>query len=82
MAWFTLEDIYNDIQNGASLPRLHKVYGGAELYIPQQMPDYKERIIEEFSGYNYDELSHKYNTTVRNVRKIVEEVKPKAPTLF
>ena len=70
---FTLEDIYNDIKAGASIERIHKQYGGFNLYIPQQRPDYKERIIEEFNGYNFDQLAYKYNTTPKNVRQIVKD---------
>ena len=79
---FTLEDIYNDIKAGASLPRLHKKYGGFKIYIPQRMPDYKERIIEEFTGYNYDELAFKYNTSRSNVEEIIKQNKEENNGLF
>lgn len=79
---FTLEDIYNDIKAGASLPRLHKKYGGFKIYIPQRMPDYKERIIEEFTGYNYDELAFKYNTSRSNVEEIIKQNKEEHNGLF
>ncbi len=79
---FTLEDIFNDIKAGASLPRLHKKYGGFKIYIPQRMPNYKEKILEEFNGYNYDELAYKYNTTRSNVEEIVKQNKPDEPSLF
>ena len=79
---FTLEEIVNDAKNGADILRLHKKYGGFNLYIPKQHPDYKERIKEEFNGYNYDSLAYKYNTTPKNVREIVKEPKSEEPSLF
>ena len=79
---FSLKDIYNDIKAGASLPRLHKKYGGFKIYIPQRMPDYKERIIEEFNGYNYDELAFKYNTSRSNVEEIIKQKKEADNSLF
>lgn len=86
MAWFTIEDIYNDIAKGASLDRIHRTYGGEEIYIPTRRPDYKECILEEFTGYNYATLAHKYNTSERHVRRVVAESKSEegdsAPSLF
>ena len=79
---FTLEEIFNDIKDGASLERIHKNYGGFNLYIPLQRPDYKERIKAEFNGYNYDTLAYKYNTTPKNVREIVKKDKPVEASLF
>jgi len=72
---FTLKEIFNDIKKGMSLERVHKYYGGFTLYIPKQIPEYKERIVEEFTGYNYDSLAYKYNTTPKNVRAIINEAK-------
>ena len=86
MAWFTIEDIYDDIAKGASLDRIHRTYGGEELYIPARRPDYKERIVEEFTGYNYAALAHTYNTSECHVRRIIteaaEETRPATPSLF
>jgi len=79
---FTLKEIYDDIRNGASLERIHRNYGGFNLYISKQRPDYKDRIVEEFNGYNYDALAYKYNTTPSNVREIVKQAKGDEPTLF
>ncbi len=79
---YSIEEIYNDIKNGASLERIHRKYGGGEVYIPRQRSDYKERIREEFDGYNHDVLAYKYNTTVRNVRRIVRGITPKQKSLF
>lgn len=79
---FTFEEIIEDAKNGADILKLHKKYGGFNLYIPQQHPDYKERIKEEFNGYNYDSLAYKYNTTPKNVREIVKPEKPKEKGLF
>ena len=79
---FTLEDIYNDIKNGASLPRLHKKYGGLRIYIANHVPDFKDKVREEFNGYNYDALAYKYNLAVSTVREIVKEPKEDEPSLF
>ena len=79
---FSLEDIFNDIKNGASLERLHKKYGGLRLYITNQRPNYKECIKEEFTGYNYDALAYKYNVSTSTVREVLKEDKEDEPSLF
>lgn len=80
---FCLEDILKDFENGASIERLHKKYGGVKIYIPKLLPQYKQKIIEEFNGYNYDTLAYKYNTTRSNVEEIIKKDKEdKNPTLF
>lgn len=79
---YTLEDIYNDIRKGASLERIHRNYGGFSIYIQRQRPDYKEKILEEFNGYNYDALAHKYNTTPSNVREILKCADKNEKSLF
>ena len=70
---FTLKEIYDDIKLGMSLERVHKKYGGFRIYIGQRLPNYKELIKEEFTGYNHDELAYKYNTTNSNVMEIVKD---------
>ncbi len=70
-----IEYIFEDIKNGATLEDMYNSYGGIEIYIPKKSPNYKEKIIKEFNGYNYSQLAYKYNTTVTNVRKILKSVK-------
>ena len=61
---FTFTEIIEDAKGGTSWEKLHKKYGGFNLYIPQQRSD-----------YNYDTLAYKYNTTPKNARGIVKEPK-------
>jgi Mor family transcriptional regulator len=79
---YEFKDIYDDIKAGASRERIHKKYGGFKIYIGQRIPDYKERILEEFNGYNYESLAYKYNTTRSNVEEIVKADGYKEPSLF
>jgi len=81
--FFEWEDVYDDIKNGASLERISKKYGGIRIYIPKLTAHYKEKILEEFNGYNYDELAYKYNTTRSNVENVIKKDKAdKQPKLF
>ena len=79
-----LEDISEDIKNGASHERIYKKYGGIMLYVPQKPTNYREKVIEEFNGYNYMELSRKYNLAESSVRRIIREheYEKKNPSLF
>ena len=79
---FTIAELFDDIKKGATLERIHKNYGGFNLYIPRNRADYKEKIVEEFNGYNYDTLAYKYNTTPSNVRDIINKSKNSVPSLF
>ena len=79
---WTLEDMFNDIKNGASLERIHKKYSGFSFYVTAQVPNYKEKIQEEFTGYNYDALAHKYNVTPQTVREVLRQNAPKEKGLF
>ena len=79
---YTIEDIYNDIKNGADLKRIHSKYGGHQFYIPQRMDGYKEDLKAEFNGYNFKELSYKYQLTEAYVRELVKDVDNNTPSLF
>jgi len=72
---YTIDDIYSDIANGASLSRIHSKYGGHQFYIPKRMTDYKENLLKEFNGYNFKDLAFKYNLSVAHVRTIIKEEK-------
>ena len=69
----TIAGIYEDIQNGVSIEKLHKKYGGLTIYIPKTVPDYKEKIIKEFSGNNHALLAHKYNVSIKTVYQVLRD---------
>lgn len=79
-----LQDVEESLKNGSSRQRIYKKYGGIMMYIPQKPTDYREKVIEEFNGYNYMELSRKYNLAESSVRRIIREHEDekKNPTLF
>ena len=70
-----LEDVREDIKNGASYERIYRKYGGIMLYVPQKPTNYRDKVIEEFNGYNYAQLSRKYNLAESSVRRIIRESK-------
>ena len=70
---YRIEDIYDDIKNGATLSRIYNKYGGFSIYITQRMPNYKEKILEEFNGYNYKDLAQRYNVAEYSVRRIINQ---------
>jgi len=78
----TIEDIYNDIKNGASLKRIHSKYGGLRIYIPQREENYKEKLLADFNGYNYTDLALKYKISENYTREIIREAKKRTPSLF
>lgn len=53
------------------------MFQGSQVYFPKMhtviTEHKKERLLEEFNGYNYKELSQKYGYSERWVRKICEE---------
>lgn len=69
---FTIEDIYSDIKNGATLDRIHSKYGGFRIYIAKRRENYKEDLISEFNGYNFKDLAWKYGLSESHVREIVK----------
>jgi len=54
------------------MERLHKKYGGLTFYITRTIPNYKEKIIEEFRGNNHAVLAHKYNVSVKTVYEVMK----------
>ena len=70
-----LNDVSNDIKNGSGHERIYKKYGGIMMYIPRKPNNYREKVIGEFNGYNYAELSRKYNLAESSVRRIIRESK-------
>lgn len=78
---FTLADIISDAKQGMTILELHKKYGGFNIYIPRTVPNYKELIITDFNGNNYDALSHKYSVTINNIKSILRKSKSEISTL-
>ena len=72
---YSIEEIYFNAKKSNSLEEFCKKYGGRKVYIPQVRPDYKERIQQEFNGYNKEVLATKYNVTVSTVEDIVRALK-------
>ena len=72
-----LEHICESYKNGMSWEKIYKTYGGVSIYVPKVSPNAKERIVQEFNGYNAAFLAHKYNLSERKVREIVQESKNK-----
>ncbi len=66
------ENILSDLQNGASMAKIYKEYGGRSIYIPKIHPDYKMLIRQEFNNHNHHTLAHKYNITVSQVYAVVK----------
>jgi len=69
---YSISDIHQDVKEGMSIEKLHKKYGGTTVYIPKVMPNYKEKIITEFSGDNHAVLAHKYNVSVKTIYEIMK----------
>ena len=74
--------MYEDIKKGADLVRICRIYGGDNIYIPRIVPDYKQRVQDEFNGYNHKSLASKYNVTVSQIYSIIRENKQKQKGLF
>lgn len=74
----TLRDILEDYKAGMSLERVYKKYGGVSIYIPKVDREAKEKIIQEFNGYNFLFLAHKFNLSERYVREIVRGARQKS----
>ncbi|PAF51299.1 Mor transcription activator family protein [Helicobacter sp. 13S00477-4] len=70
-----LYQICEDYKGGMSFEKICKKYGGLRVYIPQVVPDVKERIMRDFNGYNYEILATRYNLSVEKVREIIRRHK-------
>lgn len=80
---YEIKELHEDITKGMSLEAVHKKYGGFSIYVTQSAPDYKEKILNEFNGYNHPQLATKYNVALNTVYTIVREAKAKQrPALF
>lgn len=57
--------------------KLIKTYGGENIYVRKAdtiaREHQREKIINDFNGYNYKFLAHKYNLTERSIRRIVAD---------
>jgi Mor family transcriptional regulator len=72
---YTLEDIKEEVEKGTSIESLYKKFGGFDIYIPKVMPNYKEKVLLEFNGYNHAVLATKYNVSKNQIYKIIREDK-------
>jgi Mor family transcriptional regulator len=80
---YSFDELFEDLViNQISKEKAHKKYGGQQLYIPQVAYDYKNKIIEEFNGYNHHLLATKHNVSLSTVYRIIKENQDKSPTLF
>jgi Mor family transcriptional regulator len=70
---YTIEEIVKDVKNGATIERIYNRYGGFSVYIPKKDGNYREKIIEEFNGYNFKELASKYGFAVASIRRILHK---------
>jgi len=64
---FTIEDIANAVKEGTPTEQLYKRFGGFSIYIPKVMPNYEEKVLTEFNGYNHAQLATKYNVNEYNL---------------
>lgn len=57
--------------------KIHKIYGGRSIYIPQSPKIYKElrdaEIRAYYNGTNTEALSRQYRLSTRQIRRIVKE---------
>jgi len=79
---YTIEEIAEDIRAGLTNQQMYKKYGGTAPYIPKVDPQFKEKILKEFNGYNQHFLATKYNVALNTVYKIVRESRPRQAQLF
>lgn len=70
-----LEHICESYKNGMSWEKIYKTYGGVSIYVPKVCPNAKERIVQEFNGYNAAFLAHKYNLSENTIREIIREAR-------
>lgn len=70
---FTIEDIATAVKEDTPIHELYKKFGGFKIYIPKVMPDYKEKVLEEFNGYNHASLASKYNVSINTIYSIVKK---------
>ena len=73
-----LNDVYRDIASEIGIENAHKMYsllGKQQVYFPDRFLSseaIKEKVVQEFTGYNYKELSKQYGVTERHVRNIIQ----------
>lgn len=55
--------------------RIRKMFLGSKIYFPElrKCVDYRRMIINEFNGYNHNELGKKYGFSTRYIYNIVKE---------
>lgn len=70
-----LKEICESYKNGMSWEKICKKYGGVSIYVPKVLPSVKEKILEEYNGYNKTFLAYKYNLSIRSVEKIIKNEK-------
>ena len=75
---YTIGEIAQDIrEKNLSDEQLYKKYGGFKIYIPKVMPNYEEKVIAEFNGYNQAALATRYNVSINTIYTIIRKSKPK-----
>jgi len=72
---FTLEDIAKAVNEGTPEVELYKKFGGFSIYIPKVMPNYEEKVLKEFNGYNHAVLATKYNVSMNTIYSIIRKSK-------
>jgi len=74
---YSFDDLIEDIRSGMSREKIHKKYGGLTFYIQKTVSDFRERIVEEFTGDNHSVLAHKYNVSTKTVYEIIKKAREK-----
>ena len=76
MSLFSIEEILTDIkENNIPISKVYKKYGGVNIYIPRIDPNYKEKVLKEFNGYNQCLLADKYNVSLSQIYSITKKKK-------
>ncbi|MCC5912220.1 MAG: DNA-binding protein [Clostridiaceae bacterium] len=73
---------YDEIARIIGVKNLHKLieaFGGTTLYISKGKSVFKsvryQRVLDEFTGYNCQQLALKYDLSEKTIRNIVNEAK-------
>ncbi len=64
-------DFLKDVRSGLKDEKLVKKYGGSSFYIPQKVPHFREKIVQDFNGGNHIVLADRYNVSIKTVYEIL-----------